>query len=116
MELIYIYFSFVITGLLTPNICYLLFVIFLFVIFICFQKSVNTWWPNGLGEQNLYQLSAKFQPDGSAESVELSRRIGFRTVQVVQKYVQPGHPERGDFINTEFTSYFHNIYILRSSP
>uniref|UniRef100_A0A1B6DET4 beta-mannosidase n=1 Tax=Clastoptera arizonana TaxID=38151 RepID=A0A1B6DET4_9HEMI len=59
------------------------------------KEDVGMWWPNGMGSQNLYTLKAVFLSEGSSERIELTRKIGFRTVQLVQKYVEPGHPDRG---------------------
>ncbi len=43
------------------------------------------WWPRGYGAQRLYSLSVTFKPStpDAAES-RFVRRIGFRTVEVVQ--------------------------------
>ncbi|CAG2102952.1 unnamed protein product, partial [Medioppia subpectinata] len=54
--------------------------------------NVEKWWPNGVGKatQRLYALkvTAVF-PDSPGEVSELSRRIGFRTIEVIQTPVKP---------------------------
>ncbi|CAG2117636.1 unnamed protein product, partial [Medioppia subpectinata] len=54
--------------------------------------NVEKWWPNGVAAatQRLYALkvTAVF-PDSPGEVSELSRRIGFRTIEVIQTPVKP---------------------------
>ncbi|BDD12771.1 beta-mannosidase (plasmid) [Fulvitalea axinellae] len=42
------------------------------------------WWPSGLGEANLYDMTASLQKGNSIVS-EKSERFGFRTIEVVNK-------------------------------
>jgi len=51
--------------------------------------SVKLWWPAGYGEQPLYEMTVSWtsskSPDASTPSSTLVRRIGFRTVELVEK-------------------------------
>jgi beta-mannosidase len=42
------------------------------------------WWPNGYGEQTLYQLSVKVTENDTSVH-QLSKNIGIRTAEVIQK-------------------------------
>lgn len=42
------------------------------------------WWPNGEGEQNLYQLDIKIIKDGNVIDV-ISKNVGIRTIKLVTK-------------------------------
>ena len=44
-------------------------------------SKVKLWWPNGMGKQNLYNVTAQWLD--SASGVSASRRIGFRFVALV---------------------------------
>ncbi len=45
----------------------------------------DLWWPNGMGKQPLYDLEVELRgPDGAVEDA-WTRRVGFRTVRLVQK-------------------------------
>ncbi|TRY71911.1 hypothetical protein TCAL_00176 [Tigriopus californicus] len=48
------------------------------------KKDVKTWWPNELGDQNLYILTATLRKDKSNVSSK-SIQVGFRTIELVQK-------------------------------
>lgn len=45
--------------------------------------QVSLWWPNGYGQQNLYNLNVTFTSTES-ETATKTIRIGFRTIQLVQ--------------------------------
>ncbi len=47
-------------------------------------KSPKLWWPNGLGDQNLYTVEIKLLKDNAILS-QKSSRIGLRTIEVVQE-------------------------------
>ncbi|XP_022817754.1 beta-mannosidase [Spodoptera litura] len=50
------------------------------------ENQVRTWWPNGYGEQPLYELVVHFVSDTySNESSHKSIMVGFRTVELVQR-------------------------------
>jgi hypothetical protein len=47
-------------------------------------SNVALWWPNGLGQQNLYEVTVTWTPaTGTATPVSDSRRIGFRSLYLV---------------------------------
>jgi beta-mannosidase len=50
--------------------------------------AVRSWWPNGYGEQKLYNLSAEFR-NGDETSTK-SVRIGFREIELVQEKIGTG--------------------------
>uniref|UniRef100_A0A8D9A481 beta-mannosidase n=1 Tax=Cacopsylla melanoneura TaxID=428564 RepID=A0A8D9A481_9HEMI len=56
-------------------------------------SDVNLWWPNGYGEQPLYQLEVTL-----ASGVELSTKtvkIGFKTLELVQTFVDSKNESKG---------------------
>ncbi|XP_026676386.1 beta-mannosidase-like [Diaphorina citri] len=62
-------------------------------------SEVELWWPNGYGEQPLYNLQITL-----ASGVEMSTKsikIGFRTVELIQDHVDPNHLEKGRYFYFE---------------
>eukprot|EP00095_Tigriopus_kingsejongensis_P000196 maker-scaffold41_size498431-snap-gene-1.17 protein:Tk00196 transcript:maker-scaffold41_size498431-snap-gene-1.17-mRNA-1 annotation:"Beta-mannosidase" len=62
-----------------------------------FEDKVKKWWPNGMGEQNLYQLRVFLVSDGRILSTKVIS-IGFRIVQLIQqplKELYPSLPSNG---------------------
>ncbi|CAH1775715.1 unnamed protein product [Owenia fusiformis] len=55
------------------------------------KGAVKTWWPNGYGEQPLYNIIAKYSPMKSYSQVMKKVRFGFRTVEIAQNPV-PSSP------------------------
>ena len=67
--------------------------------------KVKPWWPNGLGEQKLYYLTATVRTS-SGQTAEKSIRMGFRTVNLVQdrlKITNLTHP------NIEAYSFYFTV-------
>ncbi|XP_050404804.2 beta-mannosidase isoform X1 [Patella vulgata] len=58
------------------------------------EMNIAMWWPNGYGNQSLYELTVKFTSDKSQESTAKTIKIGFRTVEIVQVPVS-NNPKHG---------------------
>ncbi|KAF1749353.1 hypothetical protein GCK72_025820 [Caenorhabditis remanei] len=52
-------------------------------------KEPERWWPNGMGEPKLYDVIV------SCGSQVKQRKIGFKTVELVQDFINPEKPEQG---------------------
>ncbi|KAL4003102.1 Glycosyl hydrolases 2 TIM barrel domain family protein [Acanthocheilonema viteae] len=57
------------------------------------NDAVERWWPNGNGKQKLYKLIASVFYKEQNFSKEI--RVGFRTVQLIQDYVNSEKPTQG---------------------
>jgi beta-mannosidase len=55
---------------------------------IKFKDSVETWWPNGYGKQNLYVLNVRTKLE--TDITEHKFKIGFRTVELIQDPLKKG--------------------------
>ena len=55
---------------------------------VCYVQSVgvSAWWPNGYGNQTLYNVTVVYT-DGMGTMDTNNIRIGFRTVELIQDYV-----------------------------
>lgn len=59
------------------------------------ENQVDMWWPNGYGSQPLYELSAVWKNTDQSEESTASVRVGFRTVDLNQDYVNETDPAKG---------------------
>ncbi|XP_063539308.1 beta-mannosidase isoform X1 [Cydia strobilella] len=49
------------------------------------ENVISFWWPNGFGDQPLYDLHLRFTSDDFKETYEIHKQIGFRTLEVVEE-------------------------------
>lgn len=57
--------------------------------------KIKLWWPSGYGQQSLYNLTVRLSlPATSGNVLEKNKRIGFRTIELVQKPVD-SHSSHG---------------------
>ncbi|CAL8069236.1 unnamed protein product [Orchesella dallaii] len=56
--------------------------------------DIHLWWPNGYGKQNLYSyVVSLYNDNGDSSSRQL--RLGFRTVELVEDYVDSSQRDKG---------------------
>lgn len=55
------------------------------------KDKVELWWPNGFGSQKLYNLSVAVKDTDDNEIGQVSLRIGFRTIELIQEPVELGN-------------------------
>ncbi|KAK9891852.1 hypothetical protein WA026_016651, partial [Henosepilachna vigintioctopunctata] len=58
------------------------------------QGSVKRWWPNGYGEQPLYDITVTFYSENELDT--FSHRIGYRTIELVQEEVKISQANYGN--------------------
>lgn len=54
-------------------------------------KEPKLWWPNGLGDQNLYKVTVKMQDDQGNIAETIEKRVGLRTLTVCTDQDERGH-------------------------
>lgn len=59
------------------------------------QNQIDMWWPNGYGDQPLYRLTATWVSEDEAETSSKSVRVGFRTVELNQEYIDANDTDKG---------------------
>lgn len=62
---------------------------------IFFQSKVKTWWPNGYGDQYLYDLKVNYTHS------EKKVQIGFRTIELIQENVSTDENQGNLYIALE---------------
>lgn len=62
-------------------------------ILIDFSDSIDLWWPNGYGDQKMYELKVIVEMNG--QSLTRWKKIGFRSVQLVQELTPSKKKEHG---------------------
>ena len=63
--------------------------------FLTQGNNIRLWWPNGLGDQNLYTFQVVYISNTSKETSSKTLRIGFRTIDLIQDLVNPEKPDWG---------------------
>ncbi|KAI1709585.1 putative beta-mannosidase [Ditylenchus destructor] len=59
------------------------------------KNSVKLWYPRGYGRQNLYTVSAGIALRGDQTAAEMNKKVGFRTIELVQSYVNEEQKQMG---------------------
>ncbi|VDP11408.1 unnamed protein product [Onchocerca flexuosa] len=59
------------------------------------NSDIERWWPNGYGKQKLYKLIVSVCYEGQNFTKEM--RVGFRTVELIQDYVNSEKPKLGRY-------------------
>lgn len=73
------------------------------------------WWPNGYGEQPLYELKAAWTSEDKTETSNKIVKVGFRTVELNQDFVDPDDTTKGGMY-TNFHLMHTYITQVQSSP
>ncbi|KAB7497520.1 Beta-mannosidase, partial [Armadillidium nasatum] len=68
---------------------------FIEVKFIILKGVMKTWWPNGYGNQPIYNLTVTWSADNTHEENHKTIIVGFRTVELDQSFVEPETKEFG---------------------
>ncbi|KAK9882764.1 hypothetical protein WA026_023186 [Henosepilachna vigintioctopunctata] len=58
------------------------------------QSSVKRWWPNGYGEQPLYDVSVTFHSENEQDT--FIQKLGYRTVELVQEEIKISEDNHGN--------------------
>src|SRR5690606_38494756 len=58
------------------------------------QSAVSLWWPNGYGQQKLYDLLVQTLVQDTVTSSK-SKRVGFRYVELIQDFVDSNDKNKG---------------------
>lgn len=66
------------------------------------RSGINQWWPNGQGNPNMYKLTAKVYDQSGEETSRKRIKVGFRTVELVQKSIAELTGEPTNLGNTFF--------------
>ncbi|KAK6639866.1 hypothetical protein RUM43_008141 [Polyplax serrata] len=56
------------------------------------NEQVHLWWPNGLGDATLYDLTIKMETTDGLELSQKSVKIGLRVIELVQDEIKPDKP------------------------
>ena len=55
--------------------------------------NIKLWWPNGYGDQKMYNLSVELKI--GSDSLVKSKSIGFRSIELVEEPVNPNNQDNG---------------------
>lgn len=87
-----------------------------YVCVVNFQQQVELWWPNGFGNQPLYNLTATVSTSTSSFTKTIA--IGFRTIELRQDMMDAKDPQKGisgcavavvDMFNPAYVEWFIDI-------
>lgn len=56
------------------------------------QAALNLWWPNGVSNRALYNLTITIKTLDGAESSKKTIKTGLRVIELVQEALQPEQP------------------------
>nr|XP_053649260.1 beta-mannosidase-like [Cherax quadricarinatus] len=59
------------------------------------EGQVEMWWPNGYGSQPLYDITVLWTDENQSETSSKSIRVGFRTVELNQDFVDSSDETKG---------------------
>ena len=62
---------------------------------VAYEQNHDLWWPSGYGEQPLYDLEISFSSLNITEVLSKNTRIGFRTVELDESFVDADNPDAG---------------------
>lgn len=72
------------------------------------ENLVDMWWPNGYGAQPLYQLTAYWENENQTENSSKAVKVGFRTVELNQDYVDLNDTSKG----RHYRVYVNNVFMF----
>ncbi|XP_045108284.1 beta-mannosidase-like isoform X2 [Portunus trituberculatus] len=72
------------------------------------ENLVDLWWPNGYGAQPLYQLTAYWENENRRENSTKAVKVGFRTVELNQDYVDLNDTSKG----RHYRVYVNNVFMF----
>ncbi|KAK8396338.1 hypothetical protein O3P69_005403 [Scylla paramamosain] len=72
------------------------------------ENLVDLWWPNGYGAQPLYKLTAYWENENQTENSTKVVKVGFRTVELNQDYVDLNDTSKG----RHYRVYVNNVFMF----
>lgn len=72
------------------------------------ENQIEMWWPNGYGEQPLYELKAAWTSEDKTETSNKIVKVGFRTVELNQDFVDPDDTTKGRY----YRVFVNNVFVF----